>query len=179
MADIQVENIIVVTRMAKALDLAVLSHRVADAMYHPEEFPGLIMHVDTPRAAVMLFADGKTVCTGAKTMDDVETVIQLIAERLRGAGVTVKKKPTITVQHLVASVDLNKMVDLEVLAQKMALENAAYNPKRFPGLVYTLERPTAVVLLFNSGKLVCTGATLEDVSTAIETMTNKLSSFGM
>jgi len=37
------------------------------------------------------------------------------------------------------------------------MENTEYEPEQFPGLVYKLEDPTATILLFSNGKLVCTG----------------------
>ena len=37
-----------------------------------------------------------------------------------------------------------------------------YEPEQFPGLIYRLEEPKVVILLFASGKLVCTGATKEE-----------------
>jgi transcription initiation factor TFIID TATA-box-binding protein len=59
-------------------------------------------------------------------------------------------------------------------------ENAEYEPKQFPGLVYRMNNLGAVLLLFSSGKLVCTGAKkLEDATTAIDTMKDKLSSMGI
>ncbi len=50
-----------------------------------------------------------------------------------------------------------------------------YEPEQFPGLMYRMEEPRAVVLVFGSGKLVCTGAKREtDVYRAIEKIRQKL-----
>ena len=44
-----------------------------------------------------------------------------------------------------------------------------YEPEQFPGLIYRMVEPKVVILLFASGKLVCTGAKKEqDVFTAVE-----------
>ena len=32
-----------------------------------------------------------------------------------------------------------------------------YEPEQFPGLIYRMEDPKVVILIFASGKLVCTG----------------------
>jgi transcription initiation factor TFIID TATA-box-binding protein len=37
-----------------------------------------------------------------------------------------------------------------------------YEPEQFPGLIYRMEEPKVVILLFASGKLVCTGAKKEE-----------------
>jgi transcription initiation factor TFIID TATA-box-binding protein len=43
-----------------------------------------------------------------------------------------------------------------------------YEPEQFPGLIYRMDEPKVVVLLFASGKLVCTGAKKEqDVYDAV------------
>jgi transcription initiation factor TFIID TATA-box-binding protein len=36
-----------------------------------------------------------------------------------------------------------------------------YEPEQFPGLIYRMDEPKVVILLFASGKLVCTGAKKE------------------
>ena len=42
-----------------------------------------------------------------------------------------------------------------------------------------MEKPKTEVLLFGSGKVVCTGSSEKDVSTAINKLTDKLASVGM
>jgi transcription initiation factor TFIID TATA-box-binding protein len=59
------------------------------------------------------------------------------------------------------------MIDLEKAAY--TLEHAMYEPEQFPGLIYRMQDPKVVILLFASGKLVCTGAKKEqDVYDAVE-----------
>ena len=43
------------------------------------------------------------------------------------------------------------------------MENVMYEPEQFPGLIYRMQTPKVVMLLFASGKLVCTGAKHEDM----------------
>ena len=59
------------------------------------------------------------------------------------------------------------MIDLEKAAY--TLGRSMYEPEQFPGLIYRMEEPKVVILLFASGKLVCTGAKKEqDVYSAVE-----------
>jgi transcription initiation factor TFIID TATA-box-binding protein len=37
-----------------------------------------------------------------------------------------------------------------------------YEPEQFPGLIYRMEEPKVVILIFRSGKLVITGAKKEE-----------------
>lgn len=69
----------------------------------------------------------------------------------------------------------------------MHLEDAArqlpksmYEPEQFPGLIHRMTVPKTVILLFASGKLVCTGAKTEvDVYTAIENLQATLEQKGL
>ena len=58
----------------------------------------------------------------------------------------------------------------------MELENTEYEPEQFPGLVYRLSDPKVVLLLFGSGKVVCTGAkTKQDARLGVENAKARLS----
>ncbi len=41
------------------------------------------------------------------------------------------------------------------------MKKTMYEPEQFPGLIYRMDEPKVVILLFASGKLVCTGAKRE------------------
>jgi transcription initiation factor TFIID TATA-box-binding protein len=59
------------------------------------------------------------------------------------------------------------------------LENTSYEPDQFPGLVYNIEELGAILLVFSTGKIVCTGVkNFEDASKAIEIMKDKILSIG-
>lgn len=71
------------------------------------------------------------------------------------------------IQNIVASASLGGMIDLEKAAY--TLEKTMYEPEQFPGLIYRMAVPKVVILLFASGKLVCTGAKQEqDVYDSVE-----------
>ena len=66
-----------------------------------------------------------------------------------------------------ASGILGGMADLEKAAY--TLGHTMYEPEQFPGLIYRMAEPKVVILLFASGKLVCTGAKREeDVYVAVD-----------
>ena len=44
----------------------------------------------------------------------------------------------------------------------LTLDKIEYEPEQFPGLVYRLDDPKVVVLLFGSGKLIITGGKVSD-----------------
>lgn len=60
------------------------------------------------------------------------------------------------VVNIVASASLDQTLDLNAVAR--ADPRADYDPSRFPGLVYRIDRPKVTVLVFSTGKMICTGA---------------------
>ena len=86
--------------------------------------------------------------------------------------------PEVIVENIVASTSFSDKLDLDVIAQ--SLEEAEYEPEQFPGLVYRIKEPRVAMLLFGSGKIVCTGARkITDVSLAVEKLSQELSSLGL
>ncbi len=180
MADMKIENVVASTTIAKELDLKELSKALPEGEYEPERFPGLVLRLDEPKTAALLFRSGKVVCTGAKTIKDVERAIKKVCDKVSKAGQKAFEKPDITVQNIVASANLNAQLNLNAIALAIGLEKVEYEPEQFPGLVYRLEEPHVVVLLFGSGKLVCTGARkAEQVSEAVDKITKELDSKGL
>ncbi len=70
-----------------------------------------------------------------------------------------KRKPLIHIQNIVASASLNQTLDLNLIVEKFPLTE--YRPKVFPGLVFRLKKPKTATLIFETGKMVCTGAKSE------------------
>jgi transcription initiation factor TFIID TATA-box-binding protein len=180
MIEIQVQNIVASTKFAEKLDLDVIAQSLDEAEYEPEQFPGLVYRLASPKTATLLFRSGAANCTGAKTMEDVKTSIKLIAEKLEKIGVKVYKNPEIVIQNIVATSDLHGELNLSEVAISLGLENVEYEPEQFPGLVYRIKEPKVAMLLFGSGKIVCAGARkIEDVSVAVDKLSKELSSLGL
>jgi transcription initiation factor TFIID TATA-box-binding protein len=70
-----------------------------------------------------------------------------------------KPTPTTNIENVVASVVFNQSFDLDEIAATMP--DVEFDPERFPGLVYRLKSPKTATLVFNTGKMVCTGAKSE------------------
>jgi transcription initiation factor TFIID TATA-box-binding protein len=159
-------------RVSSSLDLQKLSVILPDVTYNPEEAPALIMQCRKPRSVVALFSDGTVTVTGPKSMADVEEVMKMIRERLVVIGMQPEENPAVTVCNTTVSADVGRTLDLKALAK--SLESAEYNPKKFPGLVYRPEHPKTVILLFDSGKIVGNGGTLEQLQQPLETLMKRL-----
>ncbi len=177
MAKYRIENVVASTSLGQELDLKAIALALGGSEYEPEQFPGLIYRIKEPKTAILLFRSGKVVCTGAKSLENVKTAIELVSKQIAAAGITVKKDPEIEVQNIVATADLGAQVDLNTVAITLGLNQVEYEPEQFPGLVYRLDEPKVVLLMFGSGKVVCTGARHpEDVEKAVERITAELKS---
>jgi len=65
------------------------------------------------------------------------------------------------VRNLVATLDLIRKIDLEILSQN--LEGAIYEPEQFPAGIIRLRQPyKTTILVFTSGKAVITGLKSSD-----------------
>ena len=65
----------------------------------------------------------------------------------------------IRIQNVVATAYFNQPLDIDAIAK--AFPHVEYRPERFPGLPFRLKKPKTCTLLFNSGRMVCTGAKSE------------------
>ena len=161
------------------LDLPAIAISLEGAEYEPERFPGLIYRLKEPKTATLLFRSGKVVCTGAKSVEQVKVAIDKVINQLEKIGIHIKTEPKIEVQNIVASSDLGQSINLNAIAITLGLERVEYEPEQFPGLVYRLDLPKVVLLLFGSGKLVCTGARKpQDVEDAVDKITVELRAAG-
>lgn len=156
---IEVQNVVASTTLDQELDLANVVMDLKDAEYDPEKFPGLIYRTAEPKAANLLFRSGNIVCTGADSTDSMYESITALLDELKELDIPVPEDPPVTVQNIVSSADLGITLNLNAIAIGLGLENVEYEPEQFPGLVYRLDSPDVVTLLFGSGKLVITGAT--------------------
>ncbi|MEM1516086.1 MAG: TATA-box-binding protein [Thermofilum sp.] len=142
------------------------------------EFPGLVLRLTRPKTATLIFSSGKMVCTGAKSEAEVYKAVKSIVKLLKQYGIDIRNEPIIEIQNIVASANLRASVDLEKAA--FMLENAMYEPEQFPGLIYRMREPKVVLLIFSSGKVVCTGAKKEEeVREAVMKVYNTLKEYGV
>ena len=179
-AKFKIENVVASTSLGEELELQAIARVLGGAEYEPEQFPGLIYRLKEPKTAILLFRSGKVVCTGAKSLEHVKIAIDLVAKQIGAAGIPVNKNPEIVVQNIVATSGLGAQIDLNAVAISLGLGKVEYEPEQFPGLVYRIDEPKVVVLLFGSGKLVCTGARKpSDVDHAVEKITAELKAAGL
>jgi len=186
-----VVNVVASTRVAEELDLPDIAVQL-HCEYEPEQFPGVVYRVKEPKLAILMFRSGRAVCTGGKNEENIHEGIKRMIGDLRGAGIKTwdTSDVEIEVQNMVATYALHYPEDyegkarmddhtlkikegapLKGLPRKLNLNNLTfhlpfdkveYEPEQFPGLIYRLDYPKVVCLIFGSGKMVITGARHKD-----------------
>jgi transcription initiation factor TFIID TATA-box-binding protein len=172
---LEIQNVVASTALGHELDLQSVALDLEGADFDPDQFPGLVYRTQNPHAAALIFRSGKIVCTGAKSVEDVHEAIEVVFENLSDLGIEVPANPSIEVQNIVTSGDLDEVLNLNAITIGLGLENVEYEPEQFPGLIYRLDEPDVVVLLFGSGKTVITGGKEpEDAQAATEVLVSQL-----
>ncbi len=176
--DISVENVVATATLDQKLDLIAIMKVFRNVEYRPKKFPGLVFRLKRPKTATLIFSTGKMVCTGAKSEKLARSAIKKVVKELKGNGIIILGKPVIVIQNIVASANLHGKIDLEMAADIM--DNVMYEPEQFPGLIYRMAEPKVVILIFASGKLVCTGGkSAEMVDVAVEKLHGILKDFDL
>lgn len=160
--DYKIENVVatVTVEITEKIDLNQIARKHAEVEYNPERFPGLVMRIEKPRATILIFSTGKMVVTGLRKASEAERVVDKVVKNIRKAGIKLSN-PEITIQNIVASGDLHTNIDLNMAA--IVMEYAMYEPEVFPGLIYRMQDPKTVFLIFSTGRIVCTGAKQKEI----------------
>ncbi len=156
---IEIVNVVASAVLDQKLDLYEIQKKFPDVEYNPDQFPGAVFRLRVPKTATLLFSTGKMVCTGSKSADMANKAVKIVVQKLRKEKIKIKKEAVVTIQNIVSSINLGGKIHLEKTAR--TLPRSMYEPEQFPGVIHRMVDPKTVILLFASGKLVCTGAKTE------------------
>ena len=177
---LEIQNVVASTAVGQELNLESVAMDLEGADFDPEEFPGVVYRTQDPTAAALIFRSGKIVCTGAESVPAVHEALEIVFATLSNLGIEVNENPDIEVQNIVTSGDLGESLNLNAIAIGLGLEDVEYEPEQFPGLVYRLDEPNVVMLLFGSGKAVITGGKVPaDAEAATEMIISELTDLGL
>ena len=156
---INIENVVASASVDQDIVLTEIAERFPETEYNPDQFPGLVFRLSSPRTATLIFRTGKMVCTGPKSEEMAVQAVRTVVKKLRAAGIRIESDAIVDVQNIVAAIDLRRKIHLERAAR--VLPRSMYEPEQFPGLIHRVPEPKTVFLLFATGKMVCTGAKKE------------------
>jgi transcription initiation factor TFIID TATA-box-binding protein len=177
-AYINIVNVVASATLNQKIDLNSIVRLFPGVEYRPEQFPGLVYRLKKPKTATLIFSSGKMVCTGATSEKLARKAVMRVVNELKMNGIVILGKPEIQIQNIVTSAGLGGRIDLEKTTY--SLKRTMYEPEQFPGLIYRMDDPKVVILIFASGKLVITGAKKEaEVSIAVAKLRETLEEKGL
>ena len=177
-AYINIVNVVASATLNQKIDLNSIVRLFPGVEYRPEQFPGLVYRLKKPKTATLIFSSGKMVCTGATSEKLARKAVMRVVNELKMNGIVILGKPEIQIQNIVTSAGLGGRIDLEKTTY--SLKRTMYEPEQFPGLIYRMDDPKVVILIFASGKLVITGAKKEaEVSIATAKLRETLEEKGL
>ncbi|CAJ2649126.1 unnamed protein product [Trifolium pratense] len=155
-----IQNIVSTVNLDTKLDLKAFALQARNAEYNPKRFPAVIMRIREPKTTALIFANGKMVCTGAKSEHQSKLAARKYARIIQKLGFNAKFKD-FKIGNIVASCDVKFPIRLEGVAYEHGAF-CSYEPELFPGLTYQMKQPKVALSIFVSGKVVITGAKVRD-----------------
>ena len=80
---VTIQNIVAAGSVGMDLNLNVLAMKLNNTEYEPEQFPGLVYKLPAAKATFLLFSNGKIVCTGTKSEEEVNKALDLLIVQLK------------------------------------------------------------------------------------------------
>ena len=167
---LNVVNLLATSRFAEYIDLDHFSIETG-LDFDPDRFPGMTFKIDDPRVCALIFRSGRIVITGAKTVADIETALDITYKSLIEHNCALWNTYEYALGNVVVTHDLKRELNLAHLTLSLPMARTEWEPEQFPGLIYRLGGLSAVCLTFSSGKCVITGNnSLEDAQEAVDTL---------
>lgn len=160
--DYETVNVVGWISYRQELDLAALAdtfrkrNEIASVVYEPAENHWLQTNFAPDGTYVAFYRSGRCSITGIDSIKQFEDVVERVNAVMQDL-LEFDFTPESKVVNLVATASLDASVKLEQLAVLLGLEQCEYEPEQFPALIYRDPSSPAVINVFSSGKLVCTG----------------------
>ena len=78
-----IQNIVASGSVGMDLNLNTLAMKLDNTEYEPEQFPGLVYKIPEAKATFLLFSNGKVVCTGTKSVEQVHAALEMLIVNLK------------------------------------------------------------------------------------------------
>src|SRR5512146_2328072 len=98
---VDIVNVVASASVDQKIDLVAITKEFPDVEYHPEQFPGLVFRLKSPKTATLIFSSGKMVCTGSKSEEQSIKAVRSVVQTLRKGGIKIKNDAVITIQNMV------------------------------------------------------------------------------
>jgi transcription initiation factor TFIID TATA-box-binding protein len=160
--EFEITNVVGMVTYQQELDLLALAKtfecrkEISSVTYEPAENHWLQTRLAPDNTYVAFYRSGKCSIVGARSSKHFEELVEQVNILMREL-LEFDYKPTSEIKNIVATTELDSLPPLETIALILGVERIEYEPEQFPALIYRNE--ACVILVFSSGKIVCTGLT--------------------
>jgi transcription initiation factor TFIID TATA-box-binding protein len=145
---------------------------ISDIKYEPESNPWLQTHFDPDNIYVAFYRTGKCSIPGCESIEHFDEMSTRVNDVMRDL-IGFSYEPKSEISNIVVTADLGSQIPLEMLAIEFGMNKVEYEPEQFPALVY--RGSDYVVLVFSSGKFLCTGLTeLDKIRSIMDEMSSRI-----
>jgi transcription initiation factor TFIID TATA-box-binding protein len=148
--------------------------------YDRKRFAAITIRLANPRCTCLLFGSGKLVITGSTSFSGCVVASHEVTKILREASPRDWfEVGSCVIQNIVAHVELppGSSIDLDKLYSAFC-ECSTYQRSIFPGLVLRPPQSPIVLLIFTSGRIVCTGGrSYDDIYMGFNAMFDTLKAY--
>jgi transcription initiation factor TFIID TATA-box-binding protein len=130
--------------------------------FFPEGYSCAYLSGDPLIGKVAIFGSGKLISVGTRSSKAARHDLVTAAGTLFERGVARPVKITAVVRNVVGLGQLDRPIDLERFCQQEPV--VSYEPEVFPGAIWRPDGLHGTLLLFSSGKVVCTAKTVTELT---------------
>ncbi len=91
--DTVIRNVVASADLSRRIDLEDMATKLEGTIYDPEQFPGLIYRQKDTKGVLLIFANGRLVCSGARSLVDVEKAINQLCKTLETNDLILRDRP--------------------------------------------------------------------------------------
>lgn len=170
----KIVNMVATADFTEPFDLEELADKIEGAEFTKSGAKWLKLRVQPENIYTAFYPSGKFLITGAKSQEQLDSIVKRILGILKDSGINVKLKKII-LHNLIITDKVNLNIPLEELALELQGSVFSYEPEQFPALIF--KEDGATFLIFSSGKIICTGVkTIESGKKSINKLKRRLDS---
>jgi transcription initiation factor TFIID TATA-box-binding protein len=182
--NLEIVNVVGWISYRQELDLAALADtfsersEITSVTYEPAENHWVQTNFAPDGTYVAFYRSGRCSITGVDSVEHFEDVVGRVNVVMRDL-LEFDFTPESKVSNIVVTAAFDMDIQLEALALQLGLENVEYEPEQFPALIYRDSESNAVISVFASGKLLCTGLSdFDEIAERIEDFYNTINPDG-
>ena len=166
----KINNILSSVYLGCNLNLKNLALKIKNADYNSNKSSTLILKSKDTNISATIFASGKMICSGAKSEKESKSACIKFSKIVNKAGFNVELRD-FKIQNISASYDvkfkiclsdlynrINKLINENIKTYGCSGNYCKYNKDDFNGIIFYINESKISILIFESGKVIISGA---------------------